>query len=80
MAFVSLIVKLDPPEVQWVGAEKNGCLGHRWSLSAPLKWISKPLFMEIKLKPKNDKTLDREKVTYPFIIFRHICQVKKKYC
>lgn len=56
--------KLDPPEIQTVGAETYECLGHRWSLSKEQKWIIRTLYVEIRMKPMSNKVLDREHVIF----------------
>ncbi|XP_072534919.1 granulocyte colony-stimulating factor receptor [Salminus brasiliensis] len=56
--------KLDAPEIQTVGTENHGCLGHKWSLSEAQKWITSTLFVEIRMKPMSNKALDREQVIF----------------
>ncbi|KAG9276441.1 granulocyte colony-stimulating factor receptor [Astyanax mexicanus] len=56
--------KLDPPEIQTVRAETYECLGLRWSLSKAQKWITRTLYVEIRMKPMSNKVLNREHIIF----------------
>ncbi|KAK3572127.1 hypothetical protein QTP86_022205 [Hemibagrus guttatus] len=55
-------VKLDAPLIERVGTQSFGCLEFNWSLSHTQTWIQKPLHIEIKMKPVNSKSYNKEQL------------------
>ncbi|KAF5901443.1 granulocyte colony-stimulating factor receptor, partial [Clarias magur] len=51
---------LDAPLIQGVGTQTFGCLEYKWSLAHTQKWIKRPINIEIKYKPMNNKIFNKE--------------------